>query len=87
MTLCDKRDELSEVLSLISDAARDLIAQKYGAKAIPLFYTSEQEARRIASRIPADALFSVAGAADKTRTELQFNTNIYTALTAFAAAI
>lgn len=97
ISLADKRDELSELLGLISGGARDLIARKYGSGTPPAFFAggeaasspaaSSSAASALAGAFTAEKLFFVAEAAESARADLQSNANISTALTSLAARL
>lgn len=87
LSLSESRDELSELLSLISAAARDLLACKADAQIPPLFFTDRQTAARLAGRITEEKLIAAAEYADEARADLSANTNIYVTLAALAARL
>ena len=82
-SLTEKRDELATLLELISNTARDLIASKYGAAAD----SDGSSALKLAGAFTAAKLFSIADSAEEIRSDLQYNINIRTALTALAAKL
>ena len=59
LSLSDSRDELSELLTLIAAAARDLLAFKSDASAPPLFFTDRNAAAELAGKITAEKLIAV----------------------------
>ncbi|MGI6203425.1 MAG: ATP-binding protein [Eubacteriales bacterium] len=87
LSLSDSRDELSELLTLIAAAARDLLAFKSDASAPPLFFTDRNAAAELAGKITAEKLIAVAEYADKARFDLSANANIYLTLAAIAARL
>lgn len=87
MSLSDKRDELSELLSLISAGVRDLLAYKYDVSVPPLFFTDKETAAELAGRVTAEKLIAAATCADIARDDLSANANIHVTLTALAARL
>lgn len=85
MSMSDKRDELTELLSLISAGARDLLSYKNDVSTPPLFFTDKDTAGDLAGRITAEKLIAAAAYADKAREDLSANANVYVTLTALAA--
>lgn len=72
----NQRAELSEVYSLIADAARDLIAAKLTRDFRPLFYAVREDAEELSSKFPAARLMRLADGAQKAMDGLSKNMNI-----------
>lgn len=87
LSLADKRDQLAELLSLVSSGARDLLAYKYGAKTPPTFFTDENAVAALAGKFTAGRLIAAARYADEARGDLAANANLYTSLAALAARL
>lgn len=83
----NQRAELSDVYSLIADAARDLIAAKLARDFRPLFYTATEDADELSSKFPAARLMRLADGAQKAMDGLSKNMNIGLVQSEFAVYV
>jgi len=87
ISLSEDREELGEILSLITSAARDLIAVKGNSPVLPLFFADSASAEELAGKITTRELFAVARYAEEARADLMANANVYLTLAALAARL
>lgn len=71
-----ERDELSQIYSLLADAARDLINVKLTSCPSPIFYTSPDKAREVADRFALGKLMRLVEVFSNARDSLDRNVNI-----------
>lgn len=82
-----KRDELCEVLSLLSEALRDLILLKRAPHAPLLYYTDREGAIALMERIGIGRLFALSDAAVEAIDDLGKNANVPIVLAALTHAV
>ena len=82
-----KRDELAQVLSLLSEALRDLILLKRAPKAPLLYYTDREGEIALMERIGIGRLFALSDAAAEAIDDLAKNANVPIVLAALLHAV
>ena len=82
-----KRDELCEVLALLSEALRDLILLKRAPSAPLLYYTDRDGAIALMERIGIRRLFALSDAATEAIDDLAKNANVPIVLAGLIRAV
>ena len=82
-----KREELCEVLALLSEALRDLILLKRAPKAPLLYYTDREGAIALMERIGIGRLFALSDAATEAIDDLAKNANVPIVLAGLTHAV